>query len=135
MISTVTVVITTYGLLSNPLNKINQHTILHNISWNRVILDEGHLIRNSSTLGHRMACDLPTTYRWILTGTPVQNKKRDIISLFKFIGIPVTLTRNNTEMYIDQYLLRRNKTLLFNSQFTDYDIINHNCEFTTHPIV
>lgn len=129
--NTSTVVITSYALISDPLNKSNQHTILHSVSWNRVVLDEGHLIRNPSTLTHKMASDLHSTHRWILTGTPIQNKRKDIISLFKFIGIPPALTKSNLEYYISTYLLRRNKKLLFDKSFKDYKIINHNCEFAT----
>ena len=130
-LSNATVAITSYALISDPLDKNNTHTILHSIKWDRVVIDEGHQIRNAKTLSHRMACDLHTTYRWVLTGTPIQNKRQDIINLFKFLGISPSISRKNIDMYIDGYLLRRNKTLLFDENFSDYEIINHNCEFKT----
>ncbi|BGP56497.1 hypothetical protein JCM8202v2_004118 [Rhodotorula sphaerocarpa] len=52
----------------------------------RVILDEAHTIKNSSTQQHRACCALKTRYRWCLTGTPIQNSVMDMYSLFAFLG-------------------------------------------------
>ena len=37
----------------------------------RVILDEGHIIRNPKTKMARSVCDLKAQRRWVLTGTPI----------------------------------------------------------------
>ena len=124
------VAITTYGLIFDSFSK-HPETILHSINWDRIILDEGHLIRNPKTKLFKMACKFRAKYHWVLTGTPIQNKKKDIISLFDFIGIPKNKAQSNTDELINKYVLRRTKEILFNNEFTDYEIVNHQCEFNT----
>ncbi|TPX46100.1 hypothetical protein SeMB42_g03822 [Synchytrium endobioticum] len=53
--------------------------------WFRVILDEGHNIKNTSTLRSRACCALRTDRRWILSGTPIQNTIEDLQALLKFL--------------------------------------------------
>uniref|UniRef100_A0A6C0JEU6 Helicase n=1 Tax=viral metagenome TaxID=1070528 RepID=A0A6C0JEU6_9ZZZZ len=125
------IVITSHSSLFNILDKENQHTCLHDVHWGRVVIDEGHTIRNQKTLLHRMACDLNAKHKWILTGTPVQNKEKDIKSLFKFIGISAREVKTNLEKCISTYLLRRTKDILFDETFKNYTVVNHSCEFTT----
>lgn len=123
------ITLTTYGLIIDSFS--DSKTVLHKIKWDRIILDEGHIIRNARTKMHRMACEFQSTYRWILTGTPIQNKKNDIVNLLNFVGIPSNIAKNNLEEFINKYVLRRTKEILFNTTFTDYEIINHQCPFTT----
>jgi SWI/SNF-related matrix-associated actin-dependent regulator of chromatin subfamily A3 len=44
-----------------------------------------HWIRNSSTLAFKAVEELKGQRRWCLTGTPVQNKLSDLVSLAKFL--------------------------------------------------
>lgn len=89
------VVITTYGTLSEeylPRNtkepeKIPHKSGLFSINWARVVLDEGHIIRNYKTKGARAASSLLATSRWILTGTPIVNTIKDLYSMLKFLRI------------------------------------------------
>lgn len=49
-------------------------------AFDRVILDEGHVIRNGIDTARGMACfkmSIPASRRWILSATPVQNGIRD----------------------------------------------------------
>jgi SWI/SNF-related matrix-associated actin-dependent regulator of chromatin subfamily A3 len=61
------VVITSYGTLSSPSGQ----PVLSKVSWRRVVLDEGHTIRNAKTLVAEVACGLEAQSRWVLTGTPM----------------------------------------------------------------
>ncbi|KAL2200230.1 RAD5-like protein [Corynascus similis CBS 632.67] len=78
------VVVTSYGTLSSeasiggPLIKLN---------WRRVVLDEGHTIRNAKTKAAEAACMLNAQSRWVLTGTPIVNNIKDLHSLLKFLRI------------------------------------------------
>lgn len=62
------VIITSYGTLTSdtaiggPLSKMD---------WRRVVLDEGHTIRNAKTKAAEAACKLKAKSRWVLTGTPM----------------------------------------------------------------
>lgn len=54
--------------------------------WDRIILDEGHLIRNPKTTSFSSIKSLQSNKRWVLTATPIHNGIRDLVSLFEWIG-------------------------------------------------
>ncbi|KDQ19896.1 hypothetical protein BOTBODRAFT_101668 [Botryobasidium botryosum FD-172 SS1] len=60
---------------------------LQTIHWFRVVLDEAHSIKETSTVASRACCDLIADRRICLTGTPVQNKLDDVYALLKFIRL------------------------------------------------
>lgn len=53
--------------------------------WNYMVLDEGHVIRNSATKLSRAIKQLRPRNRLLLTGTPVQNNVLELWSLFDFL--------------------------------------------------
>jgi SWI/SNF-related matrix-associated actin-dependent regulator of chromatin subfamily A3 len=59
------VVITTYNVIGVNLDK--GASALHQIYWNRIILDEAHNIKNVSTAQSKAAILFKATYRWCLT--------------------------------------------------------------------
>jgi len=79
------------------------------IKWDRVILDEGHEIRNRKSLVNRTCSSVQAPIRWIITGTPVFNKMRDFINLCEFVGI----SRGHVQRHLDdvkkEFVLRRTK--------------------------
>ncbi|PRP79916.1 DNA/RNA helicase [Planoprotostelium fungivorum] len=75
------VIITTHGTI-----KAIAGEKLRDTRWNRVIVDEAHVIKNNKTEIHRACSELDTTFRWCVTGTPLNNKEDDVISLFQFLG-------------------------------------------------
>lgn len=60
---------------------------LFRVRWDRVVLDEAHMIRNHSTAISKGCCDLRSDKRWGLTGTPIQNKHMDVYSMLKFLRL------------------------------------------------
>jgi len=50
---------------------------LHQINWFRIILDEADKIKNKNTDATRAVMDLSGIMKWVLTGTPIQNKVED----------------------------------------------------------
>ncbi|XP_017886271.2 transcription termination factor 2 [Ceratina calcarata] len=75
------VVITTYNILAREHG--NGTTFL--IDWERIILDEAHIIRNHKTKASEAVCDISARKRWALTGTPIHNKMMDLYSIMKFL--------------------------------------------------
>ena len=65
---------------------------LFSINFRRVVLDEGHLIRNPKAKMSRAACTLQAASRWVLTGTPIVNTLKDFYSHVKFIRMTGGLT-------------------------------------------
>ncbi|EDR08813.1 SNF2 superfamily protein, partial [Laccaria bicolor S238N-H82] len=60
---------------------------LFEVNWKRIILDEGHVIRNPKTKMARAVVALNADRRWVLTGTPIINSPRDLGSLLTFLQI------------------------------------------------
>ena len=71
----------------------NYDKLIHNPSlckkeWDRIILDEAHVIRNGSGEAARAVRSLTAPIRWVVTGTPLVNSLKDIVSLLAFLGVP-----------------------------------------------
>jgi len=96
----VEVVLTTYS----SFQKAVPPPCLMKHPWKRVILDEGHMIRNSATRLFKEISQLPSQIRWILSGTPIQNSGKDLKTLASFIGIPSTMSMDDI---VDTMIQRR----------------------------
>ncbi|KJK80181.1 hypothetical protein H634G_04420 [Metarhizium anisopliae BRIP 53293] len=82
------VVITSYGKLAREKDSnVPQVLLSQSIQWKRVVLDEGHTIRNARTKVALAACAINAKSRWVLTGTPIINSVKDLQSLIKFLHI------------------------------------------------
>ena len=89
------VVITTYATLASEYLPRGEKTPspipraqgLFSMNWRRVILDEGHIIRNPQTKAALAASGLLARSRWVLTGTPIVNTLKDLFSLVKFLRL------------------------------------------------
>lgn len=72
-------IVTSYDVLSNDLR------YLEPLRWNYLVLDEGHVIKNSKTKIARAVRSLSSDHRLILTGTPIQNSVLELWSMFDFL--------------------------------------------------
>ncbi|KAK7394064.1 hypothetical protein QQX98_013154 [Neonectria punicea] len=82
------IVITSYGKLAREREDgVHKVLLSQDIEWRRVVLDEGHTIRNARTKSALAACDIKAKSRWVLTGTPIINSVKDLQSLIKFLHI------------------------------------------------
>ncbi|QLL30525.1 hypothetical protein HG536_0A03430 [Torulaspora globosa] len=91
-----TVVLTTYGIVQSEWSKIGKGKSLHqnegtsglfSIDFYRIIIDEGHTIRNRMTATSKAVLQLSSKCRWVLTGTPIINRLDDLYSLVKFLRL------------------------------------------------
>jgi SNF2 family DNA or RNA helicase len=77
------VVLTTYDTLKIP----GDTSLLKNTKWWRIILDEGHKIKNVETGLAKAVHSIEARNRWIMSGTPIQNNLRELYSLLKFLRV------------------------------------------------
>jgi SNF2 family DNA or RNA helicase len=107
------IVLSTYGAitLSKKQTKEGITTALHKVIWSRVIFDEAHHLRNSMTTRYIGARLLTARIRWLVSGTPVQNKKQDFYSLCALIRLPASFytETKNLRLLANSFILKRTK--------------------------
>lgn len=78
-IPTADVVVTSYDVCRNDIDVVSSH------SYNYCVLDEGHIIKNSSSKLTKSVKRIKAEHRLILSGTPIQNNVLELWSLFDFL--------------------------------------------------
>ena len=104
------IIIAPYSVIFNRnKNRDPWNTELHKYEWGRIILDEGHEIRNRRSKTHRAAAAFKAKHKWILSGTPVYNSMLDFVALCEFLHIPKNLVQAKPQRIRDLYIMRRTK--------------------------
>ena len=113
------IVITTYDMIitenskKKPVKKPvkKRESVIHRTFWDRIVFDEGHHLRNKKTLKYFGALSLKANVRWIVSGTPIQNKKTDFYHLCAIIGLPSSFYTNkiNLPILVHDFILKRTK--------------------------
>ncbi|CZR56386.1 uncharacterized protein PAC_06274 [Phialocephala subalpina] len=123
------IVLSTYHTIAS--ESLDETSPLWRINWYRIVLDEAHIIRRTTTKLFKSIKRLRATLRWCLTGTPIQNSLEDLAALVNFIGasplddihafkdhIITPLMRkqkeglDNLRLLLDSICLRRTQELL-----------------------
>ncbi|KOM30563.1 hypothetical protein LR48_Vigan01g011700 [Vigna angularis] len=84
------VLLTTYDIVRNNSkslrgsNYLNDDESEDDATWDYMILDEGHLIKNPSTQRAKSLLEIPSAHRIIISGTPLQNNLKELWALFNF---------------------------------------------------
>jgi len=104
------IVLTTYGMIAYN-SKTSDKNLLYKVSWNRVVYDEAHHLRNHKTNVHLGSMRIKSKIRWLITGTPIQNAKRDFFSICDAMGIPSSYYTNKDNLLnlLKKFVLRRTK--------------------------
>ncbi|KAH6850549.1 SNF2 family N-terminal domain-containing protein [Chaetomium sp. MPI-CAGE-AT-0009] len=89
LLSNFDVVLTTYETVRAEYSQALGGTqgAIQAVSWNRIILDEAHVIQNRSSKRFQAIHALAARHRWCLTGTPIQNRLKDLGSLVEFLRV------------------------------------------------
>lgn len=111
-LSSAPIVITSYSHISVSLDDpMCSKSMLHMVQWNRVIFDEAHHLRNKNAryCGAKL---LASPIKWLITGTPIQNKRRDFYNLCSVVGLPASYYTepDNIQELLETYVLRRTKS-------------------------
>ena len=97
-LETFDIVITTYGTLASEFGSLGPSPLL-SVKWLRVVLDEGHMIKNHLTKTAKAAMQLDTIRKWIITGTPIQNNLMEFWSLINWLDFGAYAGRSNMRHY------------------------------------
>ena len=84
-----TVVISSYTLVTNMIDSFAGE----GMTWDYAILDEGHIVKNSSTKLSKAMALLRSNHRLLLTGTPVQNSLTEV-------GLSCTILSYHIHLYL-----------------------------------
>ena len=107
------IVISTYGAITLTKKQIDNEvlTALHKVTWNRIVFDEAHHLRNSKTSCYVGARLLSARIRWLVSGTPIQNNKQDFYSLCGLIRLPASFYTETTNLRLlaKSFILKRTK--------------------------
>lgn len=76
------VMVTTYNLACGSKSDFG---FLKSMNFNVCIYDEGHLLKNNQSERYAKLMRLKANFRLLLTGTPLQNNLRELVSLLSFI--------------------------------------------------
>ncbi|CAE7820665.1 RAD5B [Symbiodinium sp. CCMP2592] len=77
------IVLTTYNTLASQ----RQDSLLFQVYWRRIILDEAHSIKNRCSRQAQAAFQLRGFCRWCVTGTPLQNSVEELYSTVRFLRV------------------------------------------------
>lgn len=91
--------------------KVVEESLLHRIKWGRVIFDEAHHLRNKNTSRYIGAKMLDADVKWLVSGTPVQNRNQDFYALCSLIKLPASYYTDpvNFNEISSLFILKRTK--------------------------
>ncbi|NQX84166.1 MAG: DEAD/DEAH box helicase family protein, partial [Mycoplasmataceae bacterium] len=103
------IVLTTYGMVS--LVSGRRANIIYKIKWDRAIFDEAHHLKNSKTAVFKGVSEIKRDITWLVTGTPIQNRKTDFYSLCYCMGLPSSYYTNEDNLMdlVEKFMLKRTK--------------------------
>ena len=104
------IVIATYAEISVS-KKFPEGGLLQKVKWSRIVFDEAHHLRNKNTSMYVGANLLQSRIRWMVSGTPVQNRKNDLYNLLSALKMPASfyMDEDNYKTIASDFILKRTK--------------------------
>ncbi|KAJ5508331.1 hypothetical protein N7527_010474 [Penicillium freii] len=91
LLSEYDIIITTYSTILSEISgrgaKKGKPSPLTKMNMFRIVLDEAHIIREQNAAQTKAILGLNCERRWSVTGTPIQNRMEDLLSVTKFLRI------------------------------------------------
>lgn len=82
------------------------------VEWDRVVIDEAHIIKNKKSKIHKAVTKLKSKIRWALTATPVMNKMTDFVYTMNWVSqdkLSQIDCQTSKKEIVEKYILRRTK--------------------------
>lgn len=76
------IIVSTYSLT---ISNADDRSLFRRLKLHYAIFDEGHMLKNMSSLRYKHLMTINADYRLLLTGTPLQNNLLELMSLLNFI--------------------------------------------------
>ncbi|XP_076876460.1 SWI/SNF-related matrix-associated actin-dependent regulator of chromatin subfamily A containing DEAD/H box 1b isoform X2 [Brachyhypopomus gauderio] len=76
------IIVSTYNLA---IGNSSDRSLFRKLKLEYAVFDEGHMLKNMSSLRYRHLMAINAKYRLLLTGTPLQNNLLELMSLLNFI--------------------------------------------------
>lgn len=81
------------------------------IDWRYLVIDEAHRIKNENSSLSKAVRTIPTQFRLLITGTPLQNNLRELWALYvacaALYSLSRPLTRSQTQLFDARHFWRR----------------------------
>jgi SNF2 family DNA or RNA helicase len=112
------IVITSYGGITMTKKQLKAYDKsigydtkpLHKIQWSRIVFDEAHHLRNKNNCYHSARL-LQADIRWLVSGTPIQNRRKDFYNLCSILNLPTSFYTDpdNLNLLARLFILKRTK--------------------------
>jgi SNF2 family DNA or RNA helicase len=110
--SGISVLIANYELMSRDLDDFAGEEIPR---FDLLVLDEAQRIKNRESRTAQVARSIPRRRSWALTGTPIENRPEELVSLYEFMEVVpprATCDLKQLQRLSKTYILRRTKDLV-----------------------
>jgi SNF2 family DNA or RNA helicase len=94
-ISSYDIVISGYQYVANHMDLLGQ------VEWFRIVLDEAHQIRNENTHVFSRLMHLRASFRWCVSGSPINNNMKDLRALVRWLRFAPYNDNEVWERYIE----------------------------------
>ncbi|MCH2203700.1 MAG: DEAD/DEAH box helicase [Fuerstiella sp.] len=108
----VPILIANYELMTRDLPEIPEE---ERPKFDLLVLDEAQRIKNRNSRTAQVARNIERRRNWALTGTPIENRPEELVSLFEFLEVVPTQAvpdLRQLSKLADEHILRRTKDLV-----------------------